>query len=54
MHESKQRMRVLTCSHEDKQETPTLLFHFQPGQFVLKRHWHFTKVDARVHGPFFV
>ena len=31
-----------------------LLFHFQPGQFVIKSHRHFTEVDARAHGPFCV
>ena len=52
MCKSKQRLCMLTRGHEDKWETPTLLFHFQPGQFVLKHHRRFTKVDARVHGPF--
>ena len=51
MCESKQRIRVLTRGHEDKREMPTLLFHFQPSQFVLKRHRRFTKVDTRAHGP---
>ena len=52
MHESEQHMHALTHVHEDKQETATLLFHFQPGQFILKCHRRFTKVDAREHGPF--
>ena len=52
MHESERRIRVLTRGHEDKREMPTLLFHFQPGQFVLKHHRCSTKVDARAHGPF--
>ena len=52
MHESKQCIRSLTRSHEDRQETPMLLFHFQPGQFVLKCHRRFTKVDTKAHGPF--
>ena len=52
MRESKQCIRMLTRSHEDKREMPTLLFHFQPGQFVLKHHRCFTKVDAKAHGPF--
>ena len=45
-------MQTLTRGHEDKWEMPTLLFHFQPGQFVLKHHRRFTKVDAMAHGPF--
>ena len=52
MRESEQRIRVHTCGREDWRETPMLLFHFQPGQFVLKRHKRFSKVDAKVHGPF--
>ena len=52
MRESKQRICVLTRSHEDQRKAPTLLFHFQPGQFVFKHHRHFTKVDAKAHGPF--
>ena len=52
LHESKRRIRMLTHCHEDKGEMPTLLFHFQPGQFVLKRCRCFTKVDARAHRPF--
>ena len=52
MCESEQYIRMLTCGHEDKREMPTLLFHFQPGQFVLKHHRRFTKVDAQAHGPF--
>ena len=52
MRESEQHVRALTRGHEDKWEMLTLLFHFQPNQFILKRHRHFTKVDARVHGPF--
>ena len=52
MHESEQRLRALTRGREDRRETPTLLFHFQPGQFVLKRHKRFSKVDAKAHGPF--
>ena len=52
MHESKQCICVLTHGHKDKRETPMLLFHFQPGQSVLKRHRHFTKVDAWAHGLF--
>ena len=54
MCESKQRVCTLTRGHEDKREMPTLLFHFQPGQFILKHHRHFTKVDARAHGPFHI
>ena len=45
-------MRALTRGHKEKWETPTLLFHFQPGQFILRCHRHFTKVDARAHRPF--
>ena len=46
MQELEQCMRVLTRGHEDKREMPTLLLHFQPGQFILKQHRHFDKVDA--------
>ena len=46
MHKSEQRVKALTRGHEDKQKIPMLLFHFQPGQFVIKRHRRFTKVDA--------
>ena len=52
MHESKQRVRALARGHEDKREMPTLLFHFQPSQLILKHHRRFTKVDARTCAPF--
>ena len=52
MRESELRVRALTRGREENREAPTLLFHFQPGQFVLKRQRHFTKVDARAAGPY--
>ena len=54
MREIKQHVHALTRGHEDKLEKLTLLFHFQPGQFILKCHRLFTKLDAGVHGPFHV
>ena len=54
MHESEQCGGALTHGDEDKLKMPTLLFQFQPGQFVFKHYRWFTKVDARAHGPFLV
>ena len=50
--DAKRRVRELTRAREGAREAPTLLFHFQPGQFVIKRQKRFTKVEARALGPY--
>ena len=52
MKEAEQRVRELTRAREGNREAPTLLFHFQPGQFVIRRQKRFTKVEARALGPY--
>ena len=52
MREVERRVRELTRARESEREAPTLLFHFQPGQLVIKRQKRFTKVEARALGPY--
>ena len=33
---------------------PTLFFHFEPGQLVLRRHKTFSKLDPKATGPFII
>ena len=33
---------------------PTMLFHFEPGQIVTRRHRQFSKLDPKTTGPFCV
>ena len=46
------RVREATKPREKDQVHPTLLFHFEPGQIVTRRHRAFSKLDPRTTGPF--
>lgn len=46
------RVRDATKPREGDQLNPTMLFHFEPGQIVTRRHRAFSKLDPRTTGPF--
>jgi hypothetical protein len=46
------RIRDATKCQEKTKESPTVLFHFLPGQLVLRRQQTFSKLDSRTSGPF--
>lgn len=52
MKDLERRIRDSTRVSEKTQESPTLLFHFMPGQLVTRRHRTFSKLDPRTTGPF--
>lgn len=50
--EMERRIREATRRREKDQVNPTLLFYFEPGQIVTRRHRAFSKMDPRTTGPF--
>ena len=50
--EMERRIRAATRRREKNQVSPTMLFHFIPGQLVTRRHRVFSKLDPRTTGPF--
>ncbi len=54
MKDMETRIRRATLSSEKTKVNPTMLFHYMPGQLVLRRHRTFSKMDPRSAGPFIV
>ena len=52
--EIKARIRETMRCTEKTQVSPTQLFHFIPGQLVMRRHQNFSKLDPRASGPYTV
>ena len=50
--ELERRVRDATRRKEKDYVHPTMLFHFQPGQLVTRRHRVFSKLDPKATGPF--
>ena len=50
--ELERRIRDSTRRREKNQVNPTILFHFEPGQIVTRRHRAFSKMDPKTTGPF--
>lgn len=50
--EMERRIREASRQREKNQVNPTMLFHFEPGQIVTRRHRAFSKLDPRTTGPF--
>ena len=50
--EMERRIRDATRRREKDQVSPTMLFHFIPGQLVTRQHRIFSKLDPRTTGPF--
>ncbi len=46
------RIRASTRKRERSKVTPTLLFHFFPGQLVVRRHRTFSKLDPKSSLPY--
>ena len=46
------RIREATKPREKDQVHPTVLFNFEPGQIVTRRHRQFSKLDPKTTGPF--
>lgn len=46
------RIRDATRRREKNLVSPTVMFHFLPGQLVIRRHRLFSKLDPRTTGPF--
>ena len=52
MKEMERRIRDATRRSEKNQVSPTMFFHFVPGQLVTRRHRTFSKLNPRTTGPF--
>ena len=50
--ELERRIRDETRRWEKELVNPTMLFHFYPGQQVMRRTRPFSKLDAKATGPF--
>ncbi len=46
------RIRDATRRRERRRESPSTLFHFTPGQIVIRRHRTFSKLDPRKSPPY--
>ena len=52
IREMERRIRDATKRQEKTKESPTVLFHYLPGQLVLRRQRTFSKLEAPTSGPF--
>jgi hypothetical protein len=50
--EMERRIRTATRAREKDKVNPTMLFFFEPGQIVTRRHKVFSKLDPRSTGPY--